>query len=100
MGQPGAGCEAEVVRRDAGGRRLPGGSPALLLPPPPLSVRAEQRRRRRRPVWRGTAPPALMGDSVFSEKPALRYAVSARGRWGGKGLRGAAVGRGSRPVGS
>lgn len=99
MGQPGAGCEAEVVRRDAGGRRLPGGSPALLLPPPPLSVRAEQRRRRR-PVWRGTAPPALMGDSVFSEKPALRYAVSARGRWGGKGLRGAAVGRGARPVGS
>lgn len=99
MGQPGAGCEAEVVRRDAGGRRLLGGSPALLLPPPPLSVRAEQRRRRR-PVWRGTAPPALMGDSVFSEKPALRYAVSARGRWGGKGLRGAAVGRGARPVGS
>lgn len=99
MGQPGAGCEAEVVRRDAGGRRLPGRSPALLLPPPPLSVRAEQRRRRR-PVWRGTAPPALMGDSVFSEKPALRYAVSARGRWGGKGLRGAAVGRGARPVGS
>lgn len=99
MGQPGAGCEAEVVRRDAGGRRLPGGSPALLLPPPPLSVRAEQRRRRR-PVWRGTAPPALMGDSVFSERPALRYAVSARGRWGGKGLRGAAVGRGARPVGS